>query len=191
VVTSRKLSETTTYIKIYRFHGDFDQQLAEALHQITDSAKTKVIIDLRNNLGGETDLAISVADKFIPNGIIVEEKLKNKNEDIVHKASGGAAFKNIKVIVLTNTETASGAEILAAAIKDNHRGTLVGEKTYGKGTTGQFFGLPDGSAVHLTVGKWYRANGETIQGRGVIPDVEVEDALMNGEDQILKKAMEL
>lgn len=187
----KKINDKISYLKIYWFTGNFEVEYKKISQQLSKDKSYKLIIDLRNNLGGEINNVIFLSDQFLDQGVIVEEKLKKDNEDIIHKASGKAPFKNLSLIILTNSETSSGAEVLAAAIKDNKRGVLVGEKTYGKGTTGQFFELDDGSAIHLTIGQWMTPNGQSIENVGVSPDYSVKDVVVENEDQILKKALTL
>jgi len=100
-------------------------------------------------------------------------------------------FSTLPLIVLVNSDTASAAEIVTAALQQNNRAKVIGEKTFGKGVSGSFFELGDGSAMDLTIAKWFTPKGDWVGGTGITPDVSIEDDLKNGEDTILKKALML
>lgn len=119
----------------------------------------KLIIDVRDNLGGNTEAALFIDKQFISSGILLREKFKTRKENITRTGSK-APLKDIKVIILANKETSSAAEQLVAAFQDNQRAKVVGETTFGKDSIGNYYELGDGSAIHLTIGHWFRPNGE-------------------------------
>ncbi|KKQ75492.1 MAG: Peptidase S41A [Candidatus Woesebacteria bacterium GW2011_GWB1_38_5b] len=178
-ITFRELENNIGYLKIYRFGSNLEKEL----QAITTK---KLVIDLRNNTGGNTEKSLWFTDQFLPEGVISKEKLWDDPLK-ENKSKSGDQFENIELVVLINKETSSAAETVAAALRDNNRAKLIGEKTYGKSTVGSTYELSDGSAIHLSIGEWFRSNGESINGNGVKPDIEVEDK----DDQILQAALNL
>ena len=157
----------------------------------------KLIIDLRNNLGGVLDTCCEMLKQMLPKGLIVytEDKYGQRTE---YTCDGNNEFKK-PLAVLVNGYSASAAEIFSGAIKDYGIGTLVGTKTYGKGIVQRIVGMEDGTAVKLTVSKYFTPNGTDIHKKGIEPDVTVEldESLKNKvtvteeEDNQLQKAISI
>lgn len=172
VVTSRMLDQHIGYLKIDEFTEGTSHQFAEAYEKLQKEGLEALVIDLRDNPGGLLDAVCDTLEQILPEGLIVytEDKDGNRTE---HMGSGETPIA-VPLAVLVNENTASAAEIFSGAVKDYQVGTLVGTVTYGKGIVQQTYQLPDGSAVKLTVAKYYTPSGVNIQGTGIQPDIPVE-----------------
>lgn len=154
---------TTGYIKINRFAETTYDEFKESLKKLKAEGAKALIIDLRDNGGGYLEKAVEIADDLLKDDlVIVKTKNKKEREDITY-ATGGGLFENGKVYVLINENSASASEILAGAIQDNDRGTIVGRRSFGKGLVQREMPLGDGSAVRLTVARYYTPSGRSIQ----------------------------
>ena len=132
----------------------------------------KLIIDVRNNPGGVLQVVCDMLDQLLPEGLIVYTEDKNGQRE--EYTSDGKREIDIPMVVLVNGYSASASEILAGAIQDYGVGTIMGTTTFGKGIVQRIISLSDGSAVKLTVSKYYTPNGNDIHQKGIVPDVEVE-----------------
>ena len=182
------------YIEITQFKQDTAKELDAQIGDILAQDPKSIVLDLRNNPGGYLNVVVDVAGRFIDEGQTVVTEESGKGEPKVYKASGGKRFNNLPIAVLVNEGSASAAEILAGALKDNKLGTLVGKKTFGKGLVQGISELGDGSALKITVAKWMTPNGSNINKDGIAPDVEVEfsaDDFKAGKDPQLDKALEI
>lgn len=194
-VTYKMLDDDIGYIQITEFDDITVDQFTDAYATIKGSDAKALILDLRGNPGGLLTSVVSIAQQILPEGLIVytEDKDGNKEE----YTSDGSNEIQIPLVVLVNGNSASAAEILTGAIKDDGVGTIVGTTTYGKGIVQKLFPLSDGSAVKMTVSAYYTPNGTNIQGTGIEPDVTVEfdsDAYYDSdktEDNQLEKAEEI
>lgn len=180
-------------INIANFNDDTAGLFNKAVNEAIKNNPKGIILDLRNNPGGYLETAIDVASAWVEDGIVVTEKFSddNKNEFL---ARGRARLKDFKTVVLVNQGSASASEIVAGALKDTGRATLVGMKTYGKGSVQTLDEFSDGSTIKITVAKWFTPNGYNINEQGINPDVEVdlkqEDYDQNKDPQ-LDKAVEI
>jgi len=157
------VNDTTRYIKISQFSSSTPLELKNALNNFNHSNIKKLIIDLRDNSGGFLDAAIMVADNFLQkNQLIVYTQGRNRKKQ-EYKASGNGLYEDKKLIILINEFTASAAEIVAGAIQDNDRGTIVGRRSFGKGLVQEQMQMPDGSAIRLTIARYYTPSGRCIQ----------------------------
>ena len=173
-VEYRRLSEKLGYLKIYTFLPDTRDQLIEIIDQLIEDPLTHLVIDLRGNNGGAAESSFLLAEELVLNGDIVRQEQPGKNPEVT-RVSGEGRLTNLEVIVLVNRYTASEAEVLTAALQDNGRAVVVGEQTYGKGLTVTHYPLLDGSALQLSTQAWFRPSGESIEGIGIIPDVNPDD----------------
>ena len=162
------------YIQLYGFSNGAGDELREKVAELRDRGATGIVLDLRDNPGGLLDEAIEVASVFIESGEIVTYQ-EPSSSDKVYEAEGDA-FEDIPVVVLVNGGTASASEIVANALQDQDRGTLVGTKTFGKGSVQEILELVGQSAVKLTTGTYVSPDGENIDGEGIQPDVVVEES---------------
>ncbi len=167
------------YINIDQFHDQTPSEIEDALHAVRDGGYTGLILDVRMNPGGLLRETVTVTDQFMTQGTILIETDAEGGERI-WSATGGGLATEIPIVILMDGLSASGAEVLAAALKDNGRAMLVGTRTFGKGTVNQLRTLTNcndpGScgALYVSVGRWLRPAGEPIEGLGVKPDIEVE-----------------
>ena len=190
------------YIKIRRFGDDTSAMVRSAASTLKSQGAKSVVIDVRDNPGGYLQTSVDVASQFMSEGVVVEERSKHTKDKTINAQSGGL-MTEIPVIMLINNGSASASEILAGALKDNKRATLVGEKTYGKGSVQEVVCLSGsslfgsdckGAALKVTVAHWYTPDGVNISKEGIKPDTEVK--LTNedydaGRDPQLAKALEL
>jgi carboxyl-terminal processing protease len=158
-------SETTT--------EDLDRAIA-ALKKANGGALRGLVLDLRNNPGGVLEAAVGVSDVFLEGGVIVSANGRAPDAKFEMDASPGDALGGAPMMVLVNGGSASASEIVAGALKDQGRATLIGQQTYGKGSVQTVMPLSDGHAIKLTTSKYFTPSGVSIHGRGITPDVVVD-----------------
>lgn len=157
------LDKKTGYIKVNRFAETTYDEFHEGLMDLKKQGMTELIVDLRENGGGYMEIAAKIVDEFLKNNELIV-KVKNKKGNIDKTlATEKGNFENGKLFVLINENSASASEILAGAIQDNDRGTIVGRRSFGKGLVQKEMPLGDGSAVRLTVARYYTPSGRSIQ----------------------------
>lgn len=164
------------YVRISQFNEQTASDFEKALEKLNRSNKGPLkglIIDLRNNPGGLLDQAVKVADKFINSGIIVSIEGRNKEQKMKFTAHRDGTLENYALIVLVNSGSASGSEILAGALQDHGRALILGTQTFGKGSVQTIFPLRDGSGLKLTTAKYYTPKGKSIQAMGITPNIIV------------------
>ncbi len=169
------LEQTTgiAYLKISSFQKTTAKELDDALWKLHRQGMQSLIIDLRGNPGGWLDASVAVADRFISEGVIVSTRGKNGIENQNYTATVSGTWQ-VPLVLLIDDQSASASEILAGAIRDNRRGQLVGETTYGKGSVqGLFHTKSLGSGIRLTVSKFYSPGGQAISERGVQPNIPI------------------
>ncbi len=166
------------YIKIAQFNDDTQPLLEEAVQKILPQRVAGLIVDLRNNPGGLLDSAVSVGSLWIPSGPIVKERFSGEPERS-HEREGLLLLDRTPTVLLVNRGSASAAEIVAGALQDYNRATVLGEKTFGKGSVQELQPFTDGSALKVTVATWYTPKGRQINELGIAPDIEV---VMKSED---------
>lgn len=152
---------------------DFKQQLEQLRRTAGSAGLAGVVLDLRGNPGGEVDEALVVADLFVSEGILTRTRGRGGKilrEEHAHDADTDA---DTPLVVLQDRHTASAAELLTAALRDNGRAKSVGERSYGKGTVQEIMGMPDGSVLKLTIARYFSPKDAAIDGVGVAPDVEL------------------
>jgi carboxyl-terminal processing protease len=132
------------------------------------------VLDLRNNPGGVLEAAVAVADVFLDSGVIVSAKGRTAESKFEMSATPGDDLNGAPLVVLVNGGSASAAEIVAGALKDHHRATLMGRTTFGKGSVQTVIELDDGSALKLTIARYYTPSGRSIQEHGITPDIVVD-----------------
>ncbi len=163
------------YIQYYEFQDNGARELEKEIDSLISQGAKGIILDLRNNLGGVLNDAVYLCDLFMESGTIVTVKGRTDGKDSFEefKAKSGK-YLNVPLIVLINEYSASASELTAGAFKDSKRAILVGTKSYGKGTVQILHILPDGSGIKFTTAKYFLPSGESIDGTGVIPDIEVK-----------------
>lgn len=181
------------YIKIINFNTDTSNKFNQAITEILLKQPDGIILDLRNNPGGLLDESIQVASRFIKDDVIAYEEFQDGNQK-EYEATGNALLENIPAVVLINQGSASASEIVAGALQDYEVATLLGEKTFGKGSVQDLKEFSDGSSLKLTVAKWLTPNKRSINEEGISPDQEVEmtkEDYENDTDPQLDKALEI
>lgn len=174
-VSAEPMAPGIGYLAIRRFQEATGADAADALRGLVAAHAGEVILlDLRTDSGGLIDQAMAVADEFLDDGLIVTIRGRTAAVE-VHKAHRGGLAVGAKVIALVNAETASAAEILAGALQDHRRATVLGMKTYGKGVIQTYFDLDDGSGLKLTTHRYLTPAGHEVEGRGITPDIEVPE----------------
>src|SRR5680860_74361 len=180
-------------IKVSSFNNDTDDLFKKAVAEIVAKQPKGIILDLRNNPGGYLEAAVTMASEWVEEGPVVAEQFgENKREE--HFAIGSAKLKNFKTIVLINQGSASASEIVAGALRDYKKATLVGETSFGKGSVQTVKDLSDGSSLKVTVAKWLTPAGDAINDKGIEPEIKVElteDDINKDLDPQLEKAVEL
>ncbi len=172
-ISHRVLEEQIGYIKITDFNGNTNEYLEKALHSFDESEISKIIIDVRNNPGGSLNQVVRVAKHFVPEGPIVHIEYKDETK----RKTEVSYLKDQKyeVVVLINEGSASASEILAGAIQDTDAGTIIGTKSFGKGTVQQLLPLKIGGAIKITIARYLTPNEISIDGDGIHPDITVEN----------------
>ncbi len=184
------------HLRVIRFGERTAQEWDEAVQKITmRRAKIKgIVLDVRDNPGGYLQRAIDLASEFIPSGVVVQEKGRDRLQTFSVNHRG--RLIGIPMDILINRGSASASEILAGALRDQLKARLVGEKSFGKGTVQEAQELPGGAGLHVTIAKWLLPNGENIHKEGLTPDVEVkaEEATGNTppkDNQLVRAIQEL
>ena len=192
-VTCEMLEDGIGYIQIQEFDDVTVDQFEEALTACRSEGMQGLVLDLRGNPGGNLSTVCEIARMMLPEGLIVYTEDKNGERE--EYTCDGTRQLEMPLVVLVDANSASASEILAGAIKDYGIGTLVGTTTFGKGIVQRIMKLSDGSAVKLTVSKYYTPKGNNIHEIGISPDVEVpfesEPYLEDGTDNQLNRAVEV
>lgn len=193
-VEYKVLDDGTGYIQVNQFSDDTGELVRKAGSDFTSKDVKKVILDLRDNPGGEVSSAVELCSLWLPEGKEVLEQRRGK--EVIEKsfAEGGNVFTGMPTVVLINGGSASASEIVALALKDNQNATLVGDKSYGKGVVQQLVNLRDGGQLKVTVAKWYSPKGTNINGKGITPDKTIkltDEQIKNKDDIQLKEAQAL
>ncbi|MCH2108122.1 MAG: S41 family peptidase [Polyangiaceae bacterium] len=184
-VKATALRQGVLYFRIKAFqegtHRELTKKMAKLLseRQFPDLPPAGIILDLRNNPGGLVLEAEAVANEFLSTGVIYTTRHRGTTLRLVHASSGGFWTRG-RLVVLINEYSASAAELVAGALRDNDRATLVGAKSFGKGSVQTVMPLSDGAALKLTTALYYTPNGTTLQARGVTPDLLVDPGYEGG-----------
>jgi carboxyl-terminal processing protease len=176
-VKSDVMAPGYVYLRITQFADDVSDSLAKQYKEQAKKEDGKVygaVIDLRNNPGGLLDQAVKVSDLFLNKGNIVSTKSR-VGKDMSFDATKGDMLHGLPVVVLINGGTASAAEIVSGALKDNRRAVLMGTRSFGKGSVQSVIPLSDGTAFKLTTALYYTPSGTSIQATGIQPDIKVEE----------------
>jgi carboxyl-terminal processing protease len=192
------LKNNIGYIQITRFDDKTTENLRTEIEKLLARNVKKVVLDLRGNPGGYLDESITVASEFIKEGVIVTEKkdVDGGADRYDYKATGHGKMTDseIKIVVLVDEGSASAAEIVAGALQDHNRATIVGTATFGKGSVQEIENLAGGSQMRITIAHWYTPDGKNIGKEGIKPDIEVgltEKDYNADKDPQLDKALEL
>ncbi|UXF00145.1 peptidase S41 [Fervidobacterium riparium] len=179
------------YVLITKFNEPVPTELDKALRKIYDQKADALIIDLRNNPGGLLDVAIKVSNMFLDSGKVIVS-VKDRDGKITDRyISQGNNYPKIPVVVLVNNGSASASEIVAAAIKENNRGVLIGEKTFGKGSVQRGFPLSNGGTVFLTIAHYITPSGKDIHKIGIEPNIKVTEIATSTSRKVEAKSYTL
>lgn len=189
-VSGKMLQNGMGYIRLSMFNENTGEDLDKKLAEMEQQGMKGLVLDLRNNPGGLLAESVKVASHFVPKGPVVSVVTNDGTRKTSYSPLASVKYP---LVVLVNGGSASASEIVAGAVQDTKAGTLVGTKTYGKGSVQTIFPLNDASAVKLTIAKYYTPNNRSIHGVGIEPDIKVEipDGKPNGKDLQLEKAIEV
>jgi carboxyl-terminal processing protease len=180
------------YIQLTRFSGESGNEVAAAIQDLQSQGATRFILDLRQNGGGLRDAAVAVVDHFLDDGPVLYSQSQNEQEQVFNATSETIA-RDEPLVVLIDGGTASASEIVAGALHDRGRATLIGNsKTFGKGSVQLVFDLTDGSSVHVTSARWLTPNRHQLDQSGLEPDILVEvtqEDIDAGRDPVLEQAI--
>ncbi len=185
-------TEKVAYMSLSQFGQKSTQEVDEALQQLYNSGMKSLVLDLRGNPGGLLNICVDITNRFLPCGTIVSTKGRLSADNMLETATYSRTWST-PLVVLIDGDSASASEIFAAAVQDNRRGIVVGEKSYGKGTVQTHFPLRSvGGNLRLTTARFYSPNGRPMSGQGVTPDVRIvdEDGPANG-DRVLAEAIKI
>ncbi len=170
------------YLRIIQFTPYTAPRVEETLNGFAARGLDKLIIDVRSNPGGLLESAVDVSGQFFSGGVVVSTKYRESRQDRVHRASIGKSVpSDTDIVVLIDKGSASASEILAGALKDRGRATIIGETSFGKGSIQQMLYVDEASAIKLTTGRWYTPDGITVDKKGIEPDITVEEPELSEE----------
>jgi carboxyl-terminal processing protease len=191
-VVSKTLSDGQIgYLQVSQFSDDTDELVQKAAAKFKADGVKKIILDLRDNPGGEVTTAVNLSSLWLHSGDVVVSQRRGSTTTDTENAGGVNTLQGVKTVVLINAGSASASEITALALRDHNVATIMGETSYGKGVVQQLFPFSDGSSLKVTVAKWYSPKGTNINKTGVKPDKEVkltEEDYKNGTDSQLTAA---
>ncbi len=176
------VEEDIAYLKIVQFAQNTPDEIAEYVKELQQKSVKKLVIDLRNNPGGDIDAAISIANIFISAGQIGEFRYRNEKNNTTIKSTNYNAPR-LKIVVLVNGGSASASEFLAMAFQGRGAGKIMGTKTYGKGSMQIVKTLPVGGGMKYTIGEFYTTKGQRVHTVGITPDIIVENTLISVEEE--------
>lgn len=181
-------------ITLSYFGPNTEKEFGAAVDRFLGEGGKSLIVDFRNNPGGFLDTAVDIASAFVEKGAVIVKEKFSDSEETEHKATGGNALKGIRTVALVDQGSASASEIVAGALQDYRLATLVGTKTFGKGSVQQLEEFSDGSSLKMTVAKWLTPKGRSIDEQGITPDVTIEltkEDYDNNRDPQRERALQL
>jgi carboxyl-terminal processing protease len=181
-VRGKLLDPGYAYVRVSQFQADTGAQLRKRIERLQADNKSPLrgaVLDLRSNPGGLLTAAVEVSDTFLDDGVIVTTKGRLKESDLSFRATPGDLLNGAPLVVLVDNGTASAAEIVAGALKDNHRALLMGRRTFGKGSVQTVLPLDAEHAVKLTTARYYTPSGISIQAAGIQPDIALADLALS------------
>jgi carboxyl-terminal processing protease len=175
----RILEDGIAYIRLTEFRENTAREFGAELGRLKKEGMKALILDLRNNPGGLMDNAVKVAEMFLgKDKLVVYTKSRDASQDLQFTTKVDGLVTDIPLAVVINEGSASGSEIVAAALRDHKRAIIVGAKSFGKGSVQTIIPLDDGSALKLTTSRYFSPLGKTIHEQGIMPDIVVEDGIM-------------
>lgn len=196
LIDSKDVGSGVYVISLYNFGANSDARFLQELEAFRASGNDKLVIDLRNNPGGYLDSAVNIASMFLPEGdIIVTENYGGEKADDVYRSKGYGVVdpKKVKIAILVDGGSASASEIVAGALQENGAATLIGEKTYGKGSVQEVLDVTGQTTLKLTIAKWLTPKGSWISKKGIEPDIPVAVSAADvkaGKDPVMDRALQ-
>ena len=184
------LGDGIGHVRLSSFSATTKRELLESLEKFRDSGGVGLVLDLRDNPGGLLTSVVDVTSQFLRDGLVLYQIDAHDHRRDWKVESGGKA-QDIPVVVLVNQFSASASEVFAGALMDHQRATVVGVKTFGKGSVNNLWPLHDGSGINFTVANWYTPNGTLIEGEGIVPNIVLEPVEDSSNDGHLGKAVEV
>ncbi len=183
-VNTRVVSDDVFVIELYNFSAISPGAFRKALREFVESGKPNLVLDLRNNPGGYLEAALDMASWFLPSGkLVVTEDFGGKRENVVYKSKGYDVFNDkLKFVILINEGSASASEILAGALSQHGKATLIGQKSFGKGSVQELVPVTDSTSLKVTVAHWLTPNGTSISKNGIMPQIVVKVTPENTKD---------
>ncbi len=191
-VVSRLLENSIGYLRLNSFEDDTTAEMVAALQAMNANALPGLILDMRGNPGGYLTTAIQVASAFLREGNILIERTPDRSTE--YPRIGEPVAPDVPMVVLVDQGSASASELVAGALQDHHRATVVGMPTFGKGSVQRWYRLSNGGGIRITVSRWYTPNGRSVSERGIQPDVQVPyepDPADNTADNQLEVALQV
>ncbi|CAN5803090.1 hypothetical protein BH23ACT5_BH23ACT5_19110 [soil metagenome] len=173
-VVSSETVDGVAYVRLNLFTENADEQLRAVLESLLADDPEALVLDMRNNPGGLLDTAVKVTSEFIGEGLVVSTQSPDSTTPYEVEFGGVATDPDLPVFVIVNRGSASASEVVAGALSDSGRATIVGESTFGKNTVQQRFPLSNGGAIKLTIARWFTPDGRDFGGSGITPDVEAQ-----------------
>ncbi|HSX07249.1 MAG TPA: S41 family peptidase [Candidatus Saccharimonadia bacterium] len=167
---SKVLDNNVGYLQISQFSSDTFGLVQQAVSGFQKAGVKKVVLDLRDNPGGEVTAAQNIASLWLSDNALIEQEKRGSAVATSYRATGDNPLKGMPTVVLVNAGSASAAEITALALHDNHAAIVMGETSYGKGVVQSVIPFSDGSELKVTIAKWYSPNGTSINHKGIVPD---------------------
>lgn len=186
-----KVTDGVGYIKISRFGDDTTNLVSQAASDFKSKNLSKIILDLRNNPGGYLNSAVDVSCNWLKSGQKVVDEKRGGIVSKAHNCKQTGILSGVKTVVLINDGSASASEITAGALKDNQAATIVGLKSYGKGSVQELTNLAKGDLLKITVARWFTPAGKNIDKDGINPDFKIENDANKDVDAQYNKAIEL
>jgi len=184
------LEDGIGYLRVVEFRENTAKDMDTALENLKKEGMNALIIDLRNNPGGLLDSAVKATEKFIGKGkLIVYTKGRRISQNLEFVSQDSHPITDLPIVVLINEGSASGSEIMAGALQDYKRAIILGTKSFGKGSVQTVIPLSDGSALRLTTSKYFTPSGKEIHGKGIMPDIVVEDGKMEAVESAESKTV--
>lgn len=184
IVQTEMLESHIGYIRLTQFSNGASEKMAEAIESLFDQGATSLIFDLRSNPGGLLSEAVDVSSLFLAEGTVVIERLKGGEEKLFEAENRPHVATETPLVVLVNGGSASASEIVAGAVQDSGRATIIGEQTFGKGSVQLPHTLTDGSELRVTIAEWLTPGRRQIHGQGITPDLVVEMTAADLEQQL-------
>ena len=192
-VFSRPVDTDYGYFQITHFTRKTADELQEQIEYMQSTHQGPlqgIVLDLRHNPGGVLQPAVTIADGFLDDGLIVYTRGRSANQ-LEHTAKPGQWLAGVPMVVLVDSRSASASEVLAGALQDHGRALIVGEKTFGKGSVQSVLNLRNGSGIRLTTSRYYTPSGRSIQAEGILPDVEIAKIEVIENDAMKKREADL